>query len=249
MNRIILFFRKHAYLITGMLAAAVILSACKKDNDDTPPPPAAGLMTFNLAPDQNSVTVTISGNSLTPAPLAFTSYTGHYQNIFTGQRPVESFDFPNSTPLATVNYNFEQNKSYSLFVVGAHGNYSNLVSVDSVGDAEVENGKAYVRYINAIPDSSAIPNVTISSGGTPVVNQASPYATISTFKSVTPGTVAVAISNGGNINAGRDITLEGGKAYTVLLVGLPDVTEESGKVQIRFIENGTVTAEKKENGN
>ncbi|HMF70766.1 MAG TPA: DUF4397 domain-containing protein, partial [Flavitalea sp.] len=100
--------------------------------------------------------------------------------------------------------------------------------------------KAYIRYINAIPDSTQ-PVVKISSGGSDIFNQAAAFASVSQFTEVAPGSVSINISNNGNINANRNIDLATGKAYTVLFIGKPGESNNEQAVQIKFIENGTLS--------
>ncbi len=96
---------------------------------------------------------------------------------------------------------------------------------------------SYVRYINAVPDSNAI-NVSMSSNGTTFINEPSTYSKVSEFTPVTPGEVQVNLTGGDlPVKANRNITLETGKAYTVLVVGLPAATDTSKAVQIKFIKN------------
>lgn len=98
--------------------ATVLLAACSKfdDDDKGDNTPVAGLMAFNLAPDQGAVAIALSGNNLTNEPLAYTNYTGTYQRVFTGSRDVESYDYSSDSTLSKVNFNFEADKYYSLFV-------------------------------------------------------------------------------------------------------------------------------------
>ncbi|RYY14834.1 MAG: DUF4397 domain-containing protein, partial [Chitinophagaceae bacterium] len=136
------------------------------------------------------------------------------------------------------NYNFEKDKFYSLFVVGADSTFRNIVALDNFDSLSGSNGKAYIRYINAIPDSSR-PVVKMSINGTAVVNNPAAFAGVSEFAAIDPGTIAVDISNDANIKASRNIEVVAKKAYTVLFIGKPGQT--GGKeLQIRFIENGTL---------
>ena len=98
-------------------------------------------------------------------------------------------------------------------------------------------GKSYIRYINAIPDSSQS-NVIINAGGTDIVNQQAAFASVSSFSAVTPGAVTITVNNGGTVNVNRTITLENNKVYTVLLVGEPG--SGSTPVEIRYIVNGVI---------
>lgn len=226
----------------AVVSAGVLLTACLKDDDyNNPSIPSAGLMSFNLAPDQSALVIRLSGNNLTPSPLAYTNYTGVYQNIYTGNRPIETYDLNHSGRLTNSSYTFEPNKYYSLFVTGADSAYRNIVSVDNFDSLSASNGNAYVRYINAVTDTVNVPTVTIAAGGNNVVNENAPYGTVSEFKAIAPGEIAITIKNNAGVDAARNIPVEQKKAYTILLVGQPGATDDTRKVQIKFISNGTLS--------
>ena len=233
------FSRSGIVALSGVIALATLFSSCKKD-DVGVQTPVAGLMAFNLVPDQPGVHVTLSGNLIPGSPLAYTSFTGTYINVYAGNRTIESYNAATSASLDSVPFTFEKDKYYSLFVVGANGNYKNIVSEDNFDSLTASSGKAYIRYVNAIPDSSGA-RVTATSNGANVINNSASYGHVSDFVAVTPGQVSINVTNEGSVQANRTITVDQQKAYTVLLMGLPSQTDESKKVQIRFIENGTVT--------
>ncbi|MGN6420637.1 MAG: DUF4397 domain-containing protein [Pseudobacter sp.] len=244
MNKILSCFRRLALPVVAVAVSGVLFSACLKNKDgDSTQIPAAGLMAFNLAPDQQSLVIQLSGNTLTQSPLAYQSFTGVYQNIYTGNRSVSAFDYPDPTPLVTSSQNFEQGKYYSLFVVGTGDKYKNVISTDNFDSLSASSGKAYVRYINAIADSVNAAAVTITANGSSVVNNNAVYATVSEFKEVNPGEVTIAVKSSNGVDVNRTISLEPKKVYTVLLSGIPKETNESSKVQIRFVTNGTLTDE------
>jgi hypothetical protein len=244
MNKVFSYLRRSMVPLLAVATAGLLFSACLKDKDnDTNDVPAAGLMTFNLAPDQQSVVVTLSNNTLTRTPLAYTNYSGVYQPIYVGNRTVDAFDYPETTPLASTSFNFEQDKYYSLFVVGNNNSYRNVISHDNIDSLSASNGKAYIRYINGITDSVNASTVTISAGGSNVVNDNAAYASVSQFTSLNPGEVTIAVKNSNGVDANRNITVEQNKVYTVLLTGVPGETDDSKKVQIKYILNGTLTDE------
>jgi len=236
-------FRRFAMRLTGIVSLSLLLWSCTKFNDDNNNnTSAAGLMSFNLAPDQSGVYITLSGNNLNNTPLAYTSYSGVYQGIFPGDRPVQSFSYPSDSALAQVNHVFTPDKYYSLFVIGANGHYQNLVTNDNFDSLTATSGKAFVRYINAIPDSSK-PLVTIAANGNNVVSTNASFASVSDFATIDAGDVAVRVNNGSTVDASRNITLEQNKVYTVLLVGTPGATDTTRAVQIKYVSNGTVTGQ------
>ncbi len=226
--------------VSAFALIALSFSACKKSTDFNNNTPVSALMTFNLAPDKTAVGVAISGSVLTTTPLNYTSYTGVYQTIFPGSREVTAYDFGGGNTFATVNQNFEATKYYSAFVLGANGTYSNLVVKDELDTLSATSGQAYVRFINAIPDSTK-PNVTLTANGTDLSNSSTAYATVSSFTGVNPGDITIKVNNGTTISANRTITVEKGKVYTILLVGIPGSAEPAKIVQIKYITNGSVS--------
>ncbi|HZI53541.1 MAG TPA: DUF4397 domain-containing protein [Chitinophagaceae bacterium] len=233
-------FRKIVVATTGIAALGFLLSACSKFKVDDYNTPAAGLMSFNLAPDQGGVYITLSGNNLNNLPLAYTNFSGAYQAVYPGNRAIQTYNYPTDTAITEGNYLFTADKYYSLFVVGANGRYQNVVTNDNLDSLSNAAGKAFIRYINAIPDSSK-PVVTIAANGNNVVNDNASFTAVSEFRSIDAGDVAVKVSNGSSIDASRNIPVEQGKVYTVLLAGVPGAADTTKAVQIKYILNGSLS--------
>ncbi|WP_143307500.1 DUF4397 domain-containing protein [Chitinophaga vietnamensis] len=227
-------------VVIAALMITFFFSCSKNDNNDVP---IAGLMAFNLSPDQGAVAVTLSGNILPGNPLYYMSYSGVYLNIFAANRTVRTYDFISGAGLASTSYNFQRDKYYSHFFMGARNNYTNVVVpdvIDSLSKGAASSGKAYIRYVNAIPDSSK-PLVTMVANGDSIIKSWAPYTAVSGFAAVTPGPVAIAATNAGSINVARTISVEAQKVYTVLLVGMPGASDASRTVQIRYVINGVLS--------
>lgn len=237
MKKIFFSARVPLFAVIGMLVAGGLFTACKKSND-IPNTPVAGLMAFNLAPDKPAVRIKLSGSDLLQSPLTYTGFTGGYSSIYTGARNIETFG-DSSVPFASASYSFEPNKYYSLFVTGNNGTYNNLVVLDNFDSLSANSGQAYIRYINAIPDSSK-PLVHITAGSSTIFNTNAGFSSVSEFAAVPPGELNIGLTNEGTINTSRIITVEQKKVYTILLLGNPAATDTTTKVQIRFVENGSL---------
>jgi hypothetical protein len=227
--------------LAGLVMAALLFTACKKDDTVIPQTPVAGLMAFNLAPDKPAVGFALSGNNLANAALGYTNYTGVYLPIFTGTREVRSFDYGTGSTLALATGNFADSNYYSVFLLGANGSYRNVVVKDALDTLKAAAGKAWVRYVNAIADSTTAPKIIIGSNGESVINENAAYGSVSNFAQIRAGAVNTSANNGGSIVVNRTITLEENKIYTVLFTGIPNQTDSAKVVQIKFIQNGTVT--------
>lgn len=227
------------YAVMGsLLFGALLFASCTKRGDNNNTPQVAGLMAFNLAPDKAAAGFALSGNNLTPAPLQFSGYTGAYLNIYPGTRTASSYDFTTGSTIDTAVNSYVSGKYYSMFLTGANGSYRNVIVSDNVDSLSGTTGQAYVRYINAIPDSSSSA-VTLTLNGNNVISENASFRKVSGFTAVAPGDVVVTIGNNEQtIKASRTITLEAKKVYTLLFIGLPGQSDATKAVQIKYIANG-----------
>ena len=235
------FFRKALIPVAAFLAISFLFSACKKTDDVVTQNPAAGLMAFNLTADQPSIGVAIANSALTNSALGYTSYTGGYLGVYAGSKEVTSYDFNSGSTLSTGSQVFDDSAYYSLFVVGTNGTYKNVFVKDNLDSLPTSTGNAFIRYINAIIDTTSQPAVTISSNGTNVFSDNATFASVSNFKEVTPGSITINVKDESTVDSTRNITVEANKVYTVLFTGVPNTTDASKAVQIKYVENGVIT--------
>ncbi len=229
-------------LAAGALCTMAFFASCLKTNDNNnPDTPVAGLMALNLSPDKSAIGIALSGNNLTNTALAYTNYTGGYLSIYPGTRSVEAYDAGSGTAFTASDFTFNEGQYYSLFVVGVNSDYRNVVVNDALDSLSPASGKAYIRYINAIPDSSQQPLITVSDNASSVISENAAFASVSGFVAINPGNANIAINNNNNIQATRSVALEERKVYTVLFAGIPDAADTTQNVQIRYIENGTLS--------
>lgn len=241
MKKVVHSIRYVLYSGAAILLFAVVFTACKKDNTENTRTPASGLMAFNLAIDKEAVGITLSGNNLTNVPLNYTSYTGAYLPVFTGNREVKSYSVNGGGILAVSSQIFKDSGYYSLFVVGNKGNYRNIIANDSLNNLVPASGQAFVRYINAIADSTTSPLVTITANGVSIISTNAAFGTVSAFTKIKAGSIIIDVNNSDKVAANRTITVEDSKAYTILLTGIPGAVDTAKSVQVKFITNGTIT--------
>jgi hypothetical protein len=230
--------RRNVAVVGSVLLLLTFITACNKSlNNDDDDRGVSGLMAFNVAPDV-AANITLSGYSLTPSPLIFSNYTGGYSPVYAGGQSISTYNASSGISIASSVHTFEPDKYYSLFVAGANNNYRNIVVQDNFDSLTSVSGKAYVRYINAVPDSSGA-QVNITSGGSTVVNDNARFAEVSDFTAVNAGNITVNL-NSGAVNKSRTFAVEDRKVYTVLLIGLPAATSGDDSLQIRYVLNGTL---------
>lgn len=236
------YLRKNVGSMILLFSAVLFFSSClKNDATDVPQQEGAGLMAFNLAPAKNAVGFAVSGNVITYSPLGYTNYTGGYVNLFPGNRVVQSFDYGSNNVIDSSSANFMQGKYYSVFLTGDSGTYKNVLVQDNYDSLAYASNTSFVRYINAINDTTGAVTVKVTAAGNDVFNGLAPYRSVTAFKPVASGDVSITANNESGLNATRTITLEAGKAYTVLLVGKPGATDPTQQVQVKYIYNVNVT--------
>ena len=232
--------KQNLLLITAVFFAVTFLSSCLKSNDDNNSNiPVAGLMAFNLSPDKSAIGIALSGNNLTNVPLGYTNFTGGYLPIYPGTRSIIAFNAGSGSSFTASDYTFNADKYYSLFVLGVEDNYRNVVVKDELDSLLPSPGKAYIRYINAIPDSGQ-PLVTVTDNANNVIHQNAAFASVSPFAEANIGSATIAITDNNQIQASRSITLEERKVYTILFTGVTNATDTTHSIQIKYIENGTL---------
>ena len=236
-NKIFSVFRnKYLYIL---LFAALTFSACKKE--DVATTPTSGLMAFNLISDSTQpVVFVLDNNTLANASIGFNNFTGGYLDVFSGARTVKLYETNSDSALASTSYTFQPGMYYSAFAMGANGTYKNMIVADNLDSLPTSTGNAFVRYVNAIPDSSG-QTITVSSNGSDVVNTNTSFGDVSNFTGIAPAAISIGLKNESSISATKTITLEKDKVYTILLTGMPNASDTAKAVRIKYIVNGTVT--------
>ena len=225
-----------------LFVLSLVFSACMKNNDSQTVIPSGGLMAFNLAADADAVGIRLDGNNLVNQPLLYTNFTGAYLPIYVGNRTAWAYDYYSGNVLTQqVPFVSVDSQYYSLFVVSADSNYKTVVVNDHLDTLNYDAGHAFVRYINAIGDSTQQPLVKFNQAGADVVSEAAAFAHVSGFSKLAAGNTTVSVKVSTGIDTSRSVELEANKVYTVLLLGKPGATGDKA-VQIKYIVNGTVEA-------
>ena len=232
--------KKMGITMASLFIAAILFSSCKKD--EPAHIPAAGLMVYNLVPDKDALGIAVDGRALFNTPLYYLNYSGNYQALYTGARKLESYVYGTSNVIGTTDATLSDSAYYSLFVVGDDGNYKNIFVEDKLDSLPDNTGNAFVRYINAVTGTQEH-NINMSAGSDILFNEGSATGHVSNFAEVTPGDVNVIVSSEGMTDTTRTIALEKDGIYTVMVSGMPNATDTTKAIKIRFIKNGQIVPE------
>lgn len=233
--------RPKSVLFIGLAVLFTFFTACSSDDDSyyIDPDELSGFMALNLIPDQSSVGATLSGNLVGP-PLPYRSYTGGYVSIYPGKRSTDAYAGRSRNTLATTTHSYEPGNYYSLFMIGKNDDYENIVVQDNLDTLQAGNNGAFIRYLNAVSGEET-PDVEITKDTLSLFSGQADYGEVSPFIKSETGDIDVTIKNGAKIDTSRTITIEDGKVYTLLFAGDSESRDDFERVQIRYIENGTVT--------
>lgn len=231
---------KGCVTVSTVVAALLTLSSCSKSNDSESTP-VAGVMVYNLAPDQDAVGLSFSGNSLN-ASIPYSQYIAGYSAVYAGQQNISAVNTNNGTALAQTAATFEAGKYYSLMVTGANGNYRNIIVNDKLESLSSVNSAAFVRFVNAIPDSIK-PTITITSQNSEAETISDfGFGSVSEFREASAtDSVTITISNGSTIQASRKVGFQPKYVYTVGLIGDPANTTTGKQVAIGLYPMGSLS--------
>ncbi|SIT25249.1 protein of unknown function [Filimonas lacunae] len=236
MKRNVLSLVRNVMMTGCVLIAAGAVMSCSKSSDynGNQGSVSAAIAVFNLS-DQSGVNISLGGSVLYNTSLVYPSYMD-YQAIRPGTYTVRSFVASSNTTLAESSFNFDTANYHTVVIAGANNNYKNITVRDNFDNLSGTNGKAYVRFINAVPDSTQ-PTVTIS-GGTSPISFVSGFGISSDFKEVTPGDITIKADNGATINASSVLAAQATGVYTAVVMGFPGSTDTAKAVKVKFILNG-----------
>ena len=225
---------------TAFIMAVGLFSACKKSSDDNNnTTDNAGLLPFNLAPG-TSISIGVAGNAIITGALNFPNYTGEYIPVAPGTKIVDSYKFGQKDSVyASTAFEFTANRFYSLFLIGFNGHYKNLVIADRVDSSIIGTSKSYVRYVNAIADS-ADQHFVVTRGPSTVSDTTLKYTGVGAVRPIDPGELTFSVYDGATVKASKIVTMEANKLYTVILYGIPSATDETNKVKVAHIINGSL---------
>lgn len=224
-----------------VFAGIILFVSCKKDIHHSSDPKAS-VMAFNLTIDRPSIGYLISNTYLTDEPLAYLNSTV-YLPVFSGSAKVKLFDATTDTILSNTSFTFGEKKYYSIFAVGARHHYKNIIVNDSFPSLHDSSGKAYVRFVNAIPDSSTATISALSPADSVLLSIFSSYTSVSAYKEITPGSVTFKLDAKGFFSIKSAFAIEENKSYTLLLTGMYGEKDPAKSVRIRCLLNGAVVPE------
>ncbi len=221
-----------------LVISGVLFQSCLKKKQ-VDPPTISALMIANLAHDRPNTGFAVGNANITSAVLGFFNYTKEYAAVYSGASKVRAYfaNNPNSV-IATTETNFEEEQFYSSFLIGAAGNYKNLVVNDRVHNLPLLSGKAYIRYVYAVPDSSSS-IVAVSIDDVPAMSESARFGSLSSFVAVNAGNMQVKTNNFSNISTTLSALLEEKKIYTIIVAGNP-ASANADSVQTKVIENGVL---------
>lgn len=207
------------------------LASCQKENPSYAYIPSSGVMAYNLASDLPAVAFTVGTTPISGA-LNVGGHTTNYVPVTTGEKQLGALNVNSGAMISSQNSAFNENAKYSAFLVGYNGVYKTVLSVDEAGVEGRINGKAWVRYIHAIADSSSAVTVSIAGQSENAV-----YGTVSDYRPVNAGEINVGISSTNQFDVSQTVVLEQDKLYTVLFVGDPGSNSQN-TAQARLVMNG-----------
>jgi hypothetical protein len=213
---------------------SVGMSGCLKD-EASDPQIFAGVAIYHSSPDSPDLNIIIDNDVINSVPFKFLNYS-NYIEVSDGGRRFRFNKSSDGSNLIDATLNFEESKSYSLFVINTLSKIE-LLRIEDITDFPA-SGNGKIRCLQLSPDA---PQVEVRWQG-----QSTPLFSGLTFKQVKDFIEVPAIKNtlevkviGGN---GRsvilpDVDIREGKNYTILIEGFDNPPVFINSLSARVIAN------------
>lgn len=170
---------------------------------------------FNASPAANDVDIYVNGRKVA-SNLSYQNFT-EYMKVFPGYYRVAVFAAGTRTnPLTVTNINIAPNRIYTAAVIGMRGD----ISLELINDnrRSLDGNMAYVRFVQLSPNAPRMDAYWDDSLILEDIN----YQEVSRYLAVTPGEHNLKLReyiSGNVLLEDPSIQVEGGKAYTIYIVG------------------------------
>ncbi|MCX2453474.1 DUF4397 domain-containing protein [Pedobacter sp. PLR] len=219
-------------LMTGTLLtlSTLFLAACS--TKETPTPESASLMLVNTSPTPATYNAYINNGLANQGAIPFGGALS-YLRLNTGENSVKFTTASSSESLITKKVTLENNKAYSLFLIGKEDKLDYLVINDII--TKMPTDKASIRFINLSPDAGAL-DLVIKDGAILVGDKT--YQASSDFIEVEAKKQTLQIKEKGTglvISELADADLKAGNIYTILSIGMVTPTGLEQKAITKLI--------------
>lgn len=188
---------------------------------------------MNASPGETRVDIYVNGRKVA-SNLLYRNFT-EYMKVFPGWYRIAVFAAGTiRNPLTVTTLQVQANSITTLAVIGLSGNISTLAIDDS--RRFLNPNRAYVRFVQLSPNA---PTMDAYWDDSLVVSELN-YEDISRYMTTTPGSHNLKMRNslsGANLVEHPDVRVEGGKAYTIYVVG--DINDRTGLQVLVPLEGAT----------
>lgn len=188
---------------------------------------------MNASPGETRVDIYVNGRKVA-SNLLYRNFT-EYMKVFPGWYRIAVYAAGTiRNPLTVTTLRVEANSITTLAVIGLSGDISTLAINDS--RRFLNRNRAYVRFVQLSPNA---PTMDAYWDDALVVSELN-YEDISRYMTATPGSHNLKMRDslsGANLVEHPDVQVEGGKAYTIYIVG--DINDRTGLQILVPLEGAT----------
>ena len=188
---------------------------------------------MNASPAETRVDIYVNGRKVA-SNLLYRNFT-EYMKVFPGWYRIAVFAAGTiRNPLTVTTLQVQANSITTLAVIGLSGNISTLAIDDSRRFLNLN--RSYVRFVQLSPNA---PTMDAYWDDSLVVSELN-YEDISRYMTTSPGSHNLKMRNslsGANLVEHPDVRVEGGKAYTIYVVG--DINDRTGLQVLVPLEGAT----------
>lgn len=188
---------------------------------------------LNASPGEQRVDIYVNGRKVASS-LLYREFT-EFMKVFPGWYRIAVYRAGTITnPLSVTRLQVKANNIYTVAVTGLSGDVSTQVIEDN--RRFLNRSRAYVRFVQLSPNA---PTMDAYWDDALVLSELN-YGDVSRYLTTTPGSHNLKMRDslsGANLVESPDVTVEGGKAYTIYIVG--DIYDRTGLQILVPLEGAT----------
>lgn len=220
--------------MTGALLTMTTLFLSSCSTKEVPVPESASLMLVNTSATPATYNIYVNNGLANQAALPFAGALP-YLRLTTGEHSVKFTTASSTESLITKKVTLENNKFYSLFLIGKDKDLDYLVTTDEVTKRPTD--KAMIRFINLSEDAAAL-DLGVKEGAILISDKI--YKASSSFVEVEAKKYILQIKDkatGAVKSELEETELKAGSIYTILSVGMMNPTGLEQKAIVKLINN------------
>jgi len=232
--------KRNSLGILAVLSSVILLTSCLNNNNNTTQPQSGAFLVAQVSPTAPANVGVYINNGLFDT-MHFGVYTPYVTNVSPGTYTFMVDSFGSSTHALTSNVTIEAKKNYSYFIIDSFSKVKAAVTNDVIYIPSSDS--SYVRFFNFCPNATEPLSLVETTSGSALsanrtFNDQQNNSQFVAFQEVPAGNYSFSLKTvSGTVLKTQNITLTGGKVYTLYASGTIGNADTTRAISIGKLEN------------